>query len=122
MAKKIELEDYPLQYIITEYWEAHGKSIKKVKIQDKIYGDIVKYLSYVVENYEDLRYLDYTLKFDKLAESIEIKADNIITALWFINIFPHNVDGVARSNKFILGDGVYKFNKKTKKLIWTKNK
>lgn len=123
MAELYNFTEYPMIYIIDQIWTMHGKNIKKKEIKSKIYSEYCLFLNYLIEKDDDLKYLDYELKIDKLAECIEIRPENIVAALWFINIFPIDCDFVYKNNKCVSDDGItYTFDNRTKKLKWIKDK
>lgn len=121
MAEQFEPHEYPLQYIVLEYAKIHDEDIKKPQILAQLYNEIVTYLSYVLYEPTDIKYLDYDLKFNKFGDEITIKANNILTALWFVNVFPENTKDVHDSGKYRTHKGTYFLNKRTKKLILKNN-
>lgn len=111
-------EDYPLGLIILATIYYTGDTAKKDKmIQNMMYNECVEYLMYHMPNTNDIQYFDYDLKFDKFGDKIEIKPKNILSALWFINIFPENTKKVLKEKKYVTFEGTYTFNDRTKKLI-----
>jgi hypothetical protein len=66
------------------------------------------------------KYYDMDIIFDNSGDSIKIVCYNIISALFFSNIFPpDNLDKIMLLNKFEFNKKIYTFNKKTKKLVIT---
>lgn len=71
---------------------------------------------YGIEDKKNINYFDFDLIFDKFGDSLEIKANNIVTALWFIGEWPYDPEYIMEKNKYLVDNGYYKFNKRTKKL------
>lgn len=70
---------------------------------------------------EDMQYLDF--KFKKYGEGhVRLMPKNIVTALWFIGVFPENCETAFLTNSVIYYGLKYKFNKKTKRLTWERIK
>ena len=72
---------------------------------------ILQYFKYD-EKYE--KYLDYVIKKKDIC--IKVIPQNGLTALWLSGIFPQNPDDILETNEFEVGDTLYKFNEKTKRL------
>lgn len=122
MNELFNLKKYPLVYIIYRYLEYYDNEIKKEEVLNAIHDELYVYLSFVLDNTSDIEYLDYELKINKLADRIDIKASNIVTALWFIGKYPLNASLAINKNECRIQDKIYKFNEKTKLLTWIKNK
>ena len=102
------VRDFFIQMILIDI------NFKDKKIQDDIFTTIQNILLSVGVYEDELVYLDYKIKIDKL--SVKIIPSNFICALWFIGALPDDPLLVIEHNQAIVGDYVYKFNKKTKKL------
>lgn len=122
MVVKKNLNESPLQYIIFKYWYRFGKKIKKQKIQNIIYGEIENYVIQMLQNQNHIEYLSYELIIDKEVKSIKIKCFNIVSALWFIDIYPINPQLTYNANKCLVGNKHYYFNEKTMQLEWKSRK
>jgi hypothetical protein len=122
MSELFDPNKNPLSFILQQYVFHFDQDIKNKKVKNNINNNFIEYISYQLNNQDDVKYLDYKIKADKTNSLIEIKAGNIVTALWFINIFPSNIEKILMDNEYILPKGKYKFNKRTKKLRWIKNK
>lgn len=70
--------------------------------QDKVKNLFIYILTYqYFVNVDDVfNYLDYDLIVEDNGECLTLKANNIITALWFLNIFPNNLDKINRENMY----------------------
>ena len=65
--------------------------------------------------YEDeMEYLDYNLKVKD--NYVKLVPNNFICALWFIGALPEDPNLIIQENRAVVGDYIYKFNRKTKKL------
>lgn len=69
-----------------------------------------------LEDKKHINYLDFDIKIDKFGDYLEIKPNNIVTALWFINEWPYDPDYIMEHKKYITKNGMYKFDGRTKKL------
>lgn len=90
-------------------------NFKNKRVLDAIDNECLIYLNFMVNNEKELDYFDYDLNIDKEGTKIEIKANNIITALWFIGIFPEkNIKKLNEDNFYVENDVVYKYLPKSK--------
>ena len=71
---------------------------------------------YSISDKKFLNYFDFDIKIDKFGDSLEIIANNVVTALWFINEWPFEPDYIMKKNIYLTDDGYYKFDGRTKKL------
>lgn len=62
------------------------------------------------------RYLDYEIKKHDIC--FKVIGKNALTALWLSGIYPENPEDIIDNNEFQVGDRVYKFNDKTKRLTY----
>ena len=91
------------------------------KVDDKEIKHFIKENSrniiyYDLEDKYNINYFDFEVKIDKFGDSLEIKANNIVTALWFIGEFPYEPDFIMKKKKYLTDAGYYKFDGRTKKL------
>jgi len=85
---------------------------------ENLLNDINNTLSKILQSVgvyeEELVYLDFKIKVKK--NVIRIIPNNFICALWFIGALPEDPGLILEQNQAIVGDYMYKFNRKTKKL------
>jgi len=85
---------------------------------EKIQRDIketIKNILISVGVYDDeLEYLDYKFKIKK--NYIKLQPNNFVCALWFIGALPDDPTLILDENRAVVGDYVYKFNRRTKML------
>lgn len=65
---------------------------------------------------DQTNYFAYDLEHDKTGHKTTIKPSNIICALWFIGIFPKNIEEVFQKNRFENQKFIYTFDEKSCKL------
>ena len=92
----------------------YGVDISDRKFKNEISSTIMFMIDNFMGNDEDSSHLDFEIK--KQSDGIKIIGENAISAMWLSGIFPINVDDVVNSNKFIIENKEYVFNKKEKKL------
>ena len=98
-----------------------GNDISADEFQEGIEDNTKYILSGMGVHHIDLQYLDF--KFKKYGEGhIRVMPNNIVSALWFIGVFPENCETAFLTNSVIHGGLRYKFNRKTKRLSWEKIK
>ena len=102
------IKDFFVQMILI------GIDFNDQKIQEDILVTIQNILLSVGVYEEELVYLDYKIKVDKL--TIKLVPNTFVCALWFIGALPDDPLLVIEQNQAIVGEYVYKFNRKTKKL------
>ena len=96
-----------------------------VDISDKQFKrELNQIFMYILENHlknqEDMVYLDFKIK--KINKHYKLIGNNIVSALWFSGIMPHNPTVVFDKNECHVGNITYSFDKKKKILISTVNK
>ena len=96
-----------------------------VDISDKQFKrELNQIFTYILENHlkspEDLIYLDFKIK--KTDMHYILIGNNIVSALWFLGIIPHNPTSVFDKNECHIGNITYSFDKKKKILKSTVNK
>jgi len=107
-------QDFLLQSIL------FGVDLLDKKMFADIYSSFVYILQNILDNDEDIIHLDFEIKGNK--DNIKFIGKNAITAIWLSGVFPEEIDEVLNNSKFIIGDRLYKFNKKTKTLTHVKIK
>jgi hypothetical protein len=83
-----------------------------------IFNNVEKAVLYEVENKKDIKYLNFEIIFDNFGDCLEVKANNIVTALWFINEWPYDPEYIMKAKKYLTDTGYYRFDGRTKKLIF----
>jgi len=96
--------------------------LKDVDIADKNFrGEIYQTFYYFLENVlldqTDIQYLDFEIKKSKDNIIYKLIAKNLITALWFISIFPEDPTDIIEANIFILDNKRYIFDYDKNKLL-----
>lgn len=81
--------------------------------------EMINYLITLDYTANEIRLLDYTLKKSKDNTLLEVKANNLITGLWFSDIYPEQVPD--KSEKSIVIDDVQYTITKSGKLKKEKN-
>ena len=109
------LRDYLLELLL------QNNDISEKKYKAEIEQDILLILYQLGVEENDLSFLEFEIKKHKNIGFI-IEPDNIVCALWFIGILPHDCDQVYTNKYAIVDDRKYIFNEKTKKLTWKKKK
>ncbi len=85
-------------------------------------GELYETVWYILEatnlvNKNHIHYLDFDVEFGENENDIRIVGNNIVTSLWFSNIYPDNPDdcyisGIYESDKY-----VYRYDASEKKLL-----
>lgn len=96
--------------LVNRLGEAKTKRFIEERVKNIIFFEL--------ENKNHINYLNFDLKFDKFGDSLEIKAKNIVTALWFINEWPYEPDYIMQTKKYLTDTGHYRFDGRTKKLTF----
>ena len=91
-----------------------GVDFEDANIQQDIRETIKQILTRVGVYEDELEYLDYKIKIK--GDAIKIVPNNFICALWFIGALPEEPKLILEQNQAVVGDYMYKFNRKTKKL------
>ena len=86
------------------------------ELETDIYIGLTTILEYFKNNKKYEKYLDYEIKKNDIC--FKIIGKNSLTALWLSGIFPLNPEEVIVGNKFEIGNRLYKFNEKTKRLTF----
>ncbi len=116
MASKYEvgynpLQDFLLQTII------YGVNISDKKLKMDILQSFVLILETILENPNDVVYLDFQITSKD--GHYKVTGKNIVSALWLSGIYPvNNLDKLVDRESITINDREYKFNKKTKKLSY----
>ena len=117
MGKLFNSDEYPLADIILNTQFMSGHNFKDdYKLLDLIYNECVYVVIENISDKREIEYFDYTLKFDKFGDKIKIIPNNMLTALWFINIFPKNGKDVLIKKTYTTISGTYKFDGRSKTL------
>ena len=90
--------------------------ISDEEMEADIYIGFTTILQYFKNNEKYENYLDYEIKKNDIC--FKIVANNALTALWLSGIIPINPENVIIENKFEIGDRLYRFNEKTKRLTY----
>ncbi len=105
------IQDFLMQSII------HGVDLLSKKNKADIYSTIIYILQYMVENPNELIYLDFDIVGDK--DNIKLVGNNAISAIWLSGIYPDDIEMILNKSRFKIGDRLYRYNKKTKTLTYT---
>ena len=95
-----------------------GGKVDSEEIKHFIKENSRNIIYYDLEDKYNINYFDFDVKIDKFGDSLEIKANNIVTALWFIGEFPYEPDFIMKKRKYLTDSGYYKFDGRTKKLTF----
>lgn len=91
-----------------------GYDISDDESMNEIYSAFGGMISTYHGNVNELRYLDFDIvNKDKY---FRVMPKNILTALWFVGIFPRDSKKVMDENTFTIDGEKFTFNKKTKRL------
>lgn len=116
MDELFNVEKNPLINIVLAAMMEDGEELLEKENIIYLYQEIYNYLSIVVNNPDDVNYLDFDCASDLKVDYLEIKPKNLCTALWFCGIFPDNCEIVENWGKYRYQRKEYSFDKKTKKL------
>lgn len=86
------------------------------EVKDDIYDSLVFILENVLDDLDELEYLDYDII--KRNNVVKIIGNNIISALWLSGIIPYDTEKVLNENRFEFNNRIYYYNKTKKKLTW----
>lgn len=95
-----------------------GDRVSEKELERFIRSNARNIIFFELDDKKHINYLDFDIKFDKFVDSIEIKARNIVTALWFIGEWPYEPDFIMKEKKYLTQTGFYKFDGRTKKLTF----
>ena len=115
--EQYEVESNPIIDILLEYMLTYNEDIYEEKIISQMYYDFINYISFNIDDPNEIENFDYELKFDKSLDMVSVKPKNILSALWLCNIFPKNGLKVLHDGEYIDGDKKYRFLKRNKRLI-----
>jgi len=104
-------QDFLLQLIL------YGADISNKKMKRDIHSAFSLILQNVLNNPNDVVYLDFDIVSDK--NHIKVVGKNAISAFWLSGLFPSNIDYILKNNNIKMGNRIYKYNKKTKLLTYT---
>ena len=99
---------------------SHG--LGEIGVKKYINENVRDLVFFELEDKKWINYLDFNIKIDKFGDYLEIRANNIVSALWFINEWPYEPDHIMKNNEYLTENGKYIFNNKTKKLIFLNSK
>lgn len=100
--------DYLISAIIIGYDISDDESV------NEIYSTFGEMISNYLSNKSDIRYLDFDIQ--NKDDYFRVMPENILTALWFVGIFPHDSKKVIEENTFTIDDEKYTYNKRLKRL------
>ena len=88
----------------------------------KNHSDLYNLVWYILESggYADdkhLEYLDFDVQIKDEGSDVKIVGNNIVSALWFSNIFPNNPDDCYVNNRYEDKKHIYYFDFPEKKLL-----
>ena len=95
-----------------------GGKLTDKKIKHFIQEQSRNIIFFGLDNKNNINYFDFDIKIDKFGDSLEIKANNFVTALWFIGEFPYEPDFIMKNKTYLTDTGYYKFDGRTKKLTF----
>ena len=93
-----------------------GADIGDEENNEDIYIGFVTILEYFLDDMTNTQYLDFEIKTNGVRH--RLIPNNIITALWFMMIFPVNIRNVLAKNEYVVDGIKYKYNPKTKKITY----
>lgn len=96
----------------------YGADISANQNKEEITSGFIYILEYLLLNKKDAVYLDF--KITKKDKHYKVVALNFISALWLSGILPRNTEFVIKNNKLELDNILYKYDKRSKKLKYTK--
>lgn len=88
----------------------YGVDLSNKKIKNDIHTAFSSILQNILDNPNDVVYLDFDIVGDE--NYIKIVGENSLSALWLSGIFPQNVDFILKNKSFKIGNRLYKYNKK----------
>ena len=94
----------------------YGSDIGNKQFEADIYSDIGFIIGEIIDNDDDLAYLDFEIKGD--GNNFTVIGRNVVTALWFSGIFVEDLEFVSKKNVFLIGNRKYRYNKKNNKLTY----
>jgi hypothetical protein len=103
-------QDFLMQSII------YGADLSNKRIKTDIHAAFAFILQNVLDNQNDVVYLDFDIVGDK--NNIKVVGKNAVSAVWLSGVFPDNIDLMLKKNVFRIGNRIYKYNKKTKELTY----
>jgi hypothetical protein len=94
----------------------YGIDISERKLKPDINGVFTSILQDVLEDQEDVAYLDFSIT--KKENFYKVKGKNAISALWLSAVLPSNPTDIFKHNIFVFGDREYAYDRKTKVLTF----
>lgn len=94
----------------------YGVDISNKKTKQELNNSFTYILKNVLENEEDIVYLDFEISNNN--NYFKVTGKNAISSLWLSGILPPNIQNTF-NNSFIIGNRKYRFNKKTKILTYS---
>ncbi len=91
--------------------------ISDKKLKPDLYASFAFILQNVLENKNDVVYLDFEIINNN--NHFKVVGKNAISAVWLSGLFPIDSEPILKSNTFTIGERKYKYNKKTKELTYT---
>jgi len=88
--------------------------ISEKRFKNEINSNFSYILENVLDNPEDVLYLDF--KIQKKKDYYKLIGKNAISSIWLSGILPTDIETVLNDNRFIIGDKEYCYNKKTSEL------
>lgn len=88
------IRDYLLSFMI------NGIDISDKDYLTDFHVEIGNMISMILQTPSDIKYLDFTIKESN--GYTKVIPHNSITALWFIGVFPFDINDVLTTNRFIL--------------------
>jgi len=116
MGELFDVDTNPLADILLAAMMEDGEKLLDEENIIYLYQEIYEYLTMTITKMDDVDYLDFDIVSDKSIDFIQIKAKNMVTALWFCGIFPDDNKEIDRKGKYIYMGKQYSFSKRMKKL------
>lgn len=81
------------------------------RAKEALFADMVYFLIEKGYNSQEVADLNYSIKLSKSGDIIEVRANNLITALWFSDVYPEQLPNPKQHSVVIENIG-YTFNPK----------
>jgi hypothetical protein len=109
--RKNPFQDFLLNSILE-----HKIDISSKKYYNSVYNGFVTILAYFLDDDTLFQHLDFDIK--KKKKTYKLVANNALSALWFIGVFPKDVNNVLITNEYVNNEYKYSYNQKTKVITY----
>ena len=114
MGSKYRTSENPFSDVLIQSM-VNNIDLTEKQYYNDIFNAFIIILESILDNPEDVVYLDFEFKGDK--NNVKVVANNLISALWLSGIFPYDVSSLINKSTFNTEHKIYRYNRKTKKLI-----